>query len=119
SVFFLVALRPLTPWVTTLMLAFSLLFSYVPCLLFGLPLIRFLEKRRSLTVMRLAIGGALIGAVVFCVFGFVLSGLLESSNGSFSGIRQLVSGALLGLLVAALFGVIAGLPLFAPTATKQ
>jgi len=30
-----------------------------------------------------------------------------------------VSGALLGLLVAALFGVIAGLPLFAPTATKQ
>jgi hypothetical protein len=113
SVFFLFALHPSTVRVTALMLALSLLFSYVPCLLLGLPLIKFLEWRRSLSTMRLAICGALIGAVVFCTFGFVLSGLLDSSVDAASNIRESVAGALLGLSVAILFGAIAGMPLFA------
>jgi len=119
SIFFLVALHPPTVRVTTLMLSLSILFSYVPCSLFGLPLIKFLEKRHSLSTMRLAICGALIGALVFCVFGFVLSSLLGSPNSAVSGIRELVSGALLGFMVTALFGVIAGFPLFVPSTIEQ
>ena len=119
SVLFFIALHPQTVRVTVLMLVLSILFSYVPCLLLGLPLIKVLEKRRSLSIVRLAVGGALIGAVVFCIFGFVLSGLLGSVNNAVSGVRELLSGAVLGLLVAALFGVIAGFPLFVPNTTEQ
>lgn len=112
SIFFVFALHPLSVRVTGLMLLFSVPFSYVPCILFGLPLMKFLDKRRSLSTTNLTVGGALIGAIVFYIFGLLFSDLLESPRSLIPGIPESVSGALLGSSVAILFGLVAGLPLF-------
>ena len=111
SALFLFVLRPPTARVATLMLIVSTLFSYLPCLLLGLPLMKFLERRQSLTTVALTVGAAPIGAGVFYIFGLVFSALLGSPRSILPGVRELVSGALLGGFVAASFGLIAGFPL--------
>ncbi len=111
SILLLIALHPPTVRSTAFMLVLSILFSYVPCFLFGFPLIRFLDKRQFLSTFTLTVGGALIGAIVFYVFGLFFSNLLGSPRSIIPGLRELVSGALLGSLVAISFGIIAGFPL--------
>jgi hypothetical protein len=114
SIFFLIALHPETVRVVVFMLVISISFSYVPCFVLGLPLLKFLDKRQSVSTITLTVGGALIGAAVFYVFGLLLSELLGSPRRIIPGMRELVSGALLGSLVAISFGLIAGFPLLRP-----
>lgn len=119
SLFFLVALHPSSVRLAAFMLVFSVPFSYLPCFLLGLPLMRFLEKRHSLNTLMLTISGALLGIIVFYIFGFVLSGVLSSSKGIVPGVGELGWGAALGALVAISFGLIAGFPLFKSGAAAQ
>jgi len=94
------------------MLVFSIPLAYIPCFLLGAPYISFLKRKKALSTFNLSLGGVLIGAVVFYVFGLIFSGTLGSPRGVLPSFHELFSGAVLGLLVALLFGVIAGLPFF-------
>lgn len=93
-------------------LIFSIPFSYLPCLLLGIPLARYLEKRNSLSVVTVTLCGAIFGALVFYGLGFVISTVLGSKENSVPILRQLASGALFGVSVALPFSLISGFPLW-------
>lgn len=95
-----------------LVLIIALSVSYLSCFLFGAPLIFILRRNRKLNTVYLSIGGAVLGAVVFYVFGFGFSALLNSSRNLVPSVGELFYGAVLGVLVALPFGLIAGYPLF-------
>jgi len=52
-----------------------------------------------------------LGAVVFYVFGFGFSALMDSSKSMVPSFSELMYGAALGILVALPFGLIAGYPI--------
>lgn len=94
-----------------LILIFSIPVSYLSCLLFGLPLISFLKKFEKLTILNISISGAILGSIVFYLFGFVFSYFLGSTPSTIlPSISELFFGAILGVSVAFPFGVIAGFP---------
>lgn len=111
SVLFLIAFHLSDLRQAAFLLGFSLLFSYLPSLLFGIPLMVFLQNRNLLSVVSMVVCGSLLGAIAFYIFGFVFSMLLGSSKGIIPELREVVSGAMLGALVAILFSLIAGFPL--------
>ena len=94
-----------------LVLLFSLPISYLSCLLLGYPLVKFLRKRKALSIINVIIGGALLGAAVYYLFGYGFSAFLGSSMKSVSQIKILMWGCILGTMVALPFSLIAGLPL--------
>lgn len=91
---------------------FSVPFSYVPCFLFCVSVMRILRARGMLSVTNVALCEAVLGAAVFYLFRFVLSAMLGSTAGVIPAVSELVWGVLLGLSVALPFGLIAGFPLF-------
>jgi hypothetical protein len=93
-------------------LLISVPFSYVPCFLFCVSVMRILRARGMLTVTSIALCGVVLGAAVFYMFRFFLSAMLGSSADLVPGVSELVWGALLGLSVALPFGLIAGFPFF-------
>lgn len=102
-----------------LVLLFALSVSYLSCFLLGAPLISYLRRHRVLNTIYLSIGGAILGAVVFYVFGFGFSALLDSSRSLMPSAGELFYGAMLGVLVALPFGVIAGYPLVGATKDSE
>lgn len=100
-----------------LVLLFSLSVSYLSCLLLGFPLVKFLRKRNSLSLVNVVVGGVLLGMLVYYVFGYGFTALLDSSMESVSLIQVLAWGAALGALVALPFSLIAGFPLTHPKKT--
>jgi hypothetical protein len=92
------------PWI----LGCSVPFSYAGTLLFGIPLIRFLERKGHLNLQFLVSGGALAGTVVFYIFSVTLGLLLSSHLLAFSAYAAFF-GAILGLCVSLAFGLIAGI----------
>jgi uncharacterized BrkB/YihY/UPF0761 family membrane protein len=115
ALYFLVVLYPTSSGDTgrnyvVLMLLIALSVSYLSCFLLGAPLISFLKRKRHLNTIYLSIGGAVLGAVVFYIFGFGFSALLDSSRSMVPSFSELVYGAALGVLVALPFGLIAGYP---------
>lgn len=112
SVFFLFALHLSEPKLAIFVLLFSITFSYLPCLLLGIPLIKLLEKRNSLSVVNMTLCGTLSGVITFYILGFVISWMLGSSKSITPELGELVSGALLGASIAISFSLIAGFPLF-------
>lgn len=112
SAFFVFAFHLTDLRLATFVLLFSITFSYVPCLLFGVPLIKFLEKRGSLNIVNMTMWGSFLGMITFYFFGFIISSILGSPKNDISALKGLVSGALLGIAVALPFSFIAGFPLF-------
>lgn len=112
SVFFLFAFHLSDPRQAAFVLLFSIVFGYLPCLLLGVPLIRFLERRNSLNVVNITLCGSLLGIVTFYIFGFVVSVVLGSPKSVIPELREVLSGATLGASVAMPFSLIAGFPLF-------
>lgn len=112
SVFFLFALHLTDPRLAAFVLLFSISFSYLPCFLLGRPIVKFLERRNSLSVMSMTLCGALFGTVIFYIFGFVIAAVLGSPKGIVPTFGEMVSGALLGISVALPFSLISGFPLF-------
>lgn len=111
SIFFLFAFHLTGPRWSAFVLLFSLSFSYLPCWVLGAPLIRFLQKRESLSTVNISLCGALFGIVVFYVFGFVISAVLGSSKSIIPSLGELIFGALLGISVALPFSLISGFPI--------
>lgn len=93
-----------------LMLLYSILFSYIPSLLFGIPLVSWLKKKHRLNLVNVVMYGAVTGIMVFYAFRFVLAAMLDSSASLVPGISDLIWGALLGVFVALPFSLIAGIP---------
>ena len=94
-----------------LVLIFSIPVSYLSCILFGLPLVSFLRKKEKLTIVNISVGGAILGSIVFYLFGFVFSYFLDSTPLSIlPNLSDLIFGAILGVSVALPFSVIAGFP---------
>ena len=94
-----------------LIFAIAISVSYVSCFLLGAPLISFLKRKQHLNLVYLSVGGAVMGAVVFYLFGFGLAATLDSSRTVMPYLFELTWGAALGMLVALPFGLIAGYPL--------
>lgn len=88
----------------------ALLVSYIACFIFGALIIRFLKRKKVLNVLYLTMSGALVGGVVFYLFGFLMAFLLDSSNVFM--IRKVLSGGAFGFSAALVFGLIAGYPVF-------
>lgn len=95
-----------------LALMFSIPISYFSCFVFGFPIISYLKKKQRLNIINIVLSGALLGAIVFYIFGFGFSALLDSYRHPLPNLVELVSGAVLGISVALPFGLIAGLPFF-------
>lgn len=112
SLFFLISLQLSGHKIIILMLLFSLPFSYLPCLLFGIPLLSILKKKNKLNMVNFFICGALLGTIVFYTFGFVFSSFLDSTKNLIPGLTELFTGAALGASVAIAFCLIAGIPFF-------
>ena len=112
SLFFVFSLHLSDFKIVALVLVFSLSFSYLPCILFGIPAVKFLEKRNSLSVVNMSLFGTLLGMVVFYIFGFVISMMLGSPKNIVPTFGDMMSGALLGISVALPFSLISGFPLF-------
>jgi purine-cytosine permease-like protein len=93
-------------------LIISLSVSYIAFVVFGLPLLALLKRKRKLNIAYVSVGGAILGMIVFYLFGFVLAALLESSRDISPNLNELIAGAALGVLVALPFSLIAGYPLF-------
>lgn len=74
------------------LLFFSISFSYLPCLLFGVPLVVFLRNRDLLSIAMMFLCGSLLGVVMFCVFGFFFSMLLGSFKDVIPELREVVVG---------------------------
>jgi len=110
SLFFLTAFHLSDRAMIMKTLIFSIPFSYVPCFLFGIPLVSYLKKKQRLNAVNVVTSGAVLGTVVFYVFGIVFSVFLGSSKNVIPELAELVSGAILGVLVALPFSLIAGLP---------
>jgi hypothetical protein len=91
----------------TALMAFPV--SYLASVLFGWPLIGFLERKRRLYASNLLIGGAVFGAATFYLFGFGLAALLESTKLIAPSLGELLFGAVLGLLLALSYCLIAGI----------
>ena len=91
-------------------LIFSLPFSYLACLAFGVPGIALLKRVRRCDVVTITIMGAILGMMVFYVFGFYFAWLLGSSTDVIPTLSELGFGAQLGVLVAFPFSLIAGYP---------
>lgn len=119
SLFFVFALHLTNARLAAFVLVFSLSFSYLPCVLFGIPAIKFLERRDSLSVVNMSLFGALLGMVAFYIFGFVISMLLGSPKNIVPTFGEILSGALLGISVALPFSLISGFPLFASRKNRQ
>lgn len=96
----------------TIAIFFSLAFSYVPCILFGFPLIAILSRINALTTSTMALSGGFLGAIVYCSFLVFLSQILSSSRNFLPSIGGLFFGGILGASVALAFSLIAGFPLF-------
>lgn len=111
SLFLVIALRLTDPKLAAFVRVFSLSFSYLPCILFGIPAIRFLKKRGALSVVSISRLGILLGVVAFYIFGYVIAMALGSPRNIVPSFGELVSGALLGVSVALPFSLIAGFPL--------
>ncbi|WP_158014516.1 hypothetical protein [Ralstonia solanacearum] len=112
SIFMLFALQLTDPKIAVFVLLFSFSFSYLPCLLLGIPLVRFLEGRNALNVINMTLSGVLAGVLVFYGFGFAISVVLGSTKSIVPTLGELVSGALLGFSVALPFSLISGFPLW-------
>lgn len=112
SVIFAIALHLSDMRLLWLTLLFSIPFSYVPALVFGIPYISFLKRKNRLNVINLLLSGAFAGGLVFYLFGITISEMLDSPRSMLPTVRELLSGAALGFLVALSFGVIAGIPFY-------
>ena len=94
-----------------LIFAIALSVSYLSCFLLGAPLILFLKNKRHLNLIYITIGGAMLGGVVFYIFGIVLAMTLNTPRTMVPYLFELIWGAALGILVALPFGLISGYPL--------
>jgi len=94
-----------------LILLFSLPVSYLSCFVFGWSLFKYLKKKQRLSVLSFVFYGALLGAVIFYIFGFGFSAFLDSSKSIAPSLKELLFGAFFGIIVAAPFSLIAGIPL--------
>lgn len=115
SIFFLVSLGMSERNTIVMTLLFTLSFSYLSCLIIGVPLVAILKKKQCLNVVNIVISGAIIGSFVFYLFGFVFVAFLDSSKGLIPIPTELLWGALIGVLVAYPFSLIAGFPFWART----
>lgn len=110
SIYFLMMMEFASKSVIVMMLIYSILFSYVPSLLFGIPFISWLQKKHCLSLVNVVIFGAVAGMIVFYVFRFVFAAMLDSSVSLVPGFSDLIWGALLGVFVSLPFSLIAGIP---------
>ena len=94
-----------------LVLLFSLPISYLSCLLFGFPLIAFLRRKDFLNLINVVACGAVMGMLIYCLFGYGFSAFLDSYVSNVSLVKVLLWGAILGVMVALPFSLIAGIPL--------
>ena len=111
SLFFIIAFQLSDKNVILITLLFSIPFSYLSCLIFGIPIMYFFKKRGCLNTVSISLSGALLGMLVFYLFGFVFSSTLGSSRILLPTLSELIGGSLLGLLVALTFCLIAGIPI--------
>lgn len=112
SIIVVFAFRITSGSAATFALFFSLIFSYLPCLIFGAPLIRVLKIYNALTVPFMVLFGGALGAIVYYGFGILLSELFSSPRSLLPNFKELCWGGLLGSSVALAFSLIAGFPLF-------
>lgn len=89
----------------------SLPISYLSCLLFGIPLLKFLRSRGALSAISVVVIGSLLGIVVNYLCGHLLGALLDSSAAAALSIHVVKWGVIFGGMVAIPFALIAGLPL--------
>jgi len=85
----------------------SVAVGYVALFIIGLPLVYWLKSINRLTLLNLAIGGAIGGIVVINIFGVML-GLLLSSTSSFN-LVTILWGSVLGASVSLTYGAISGI----------
>ncbi|WP_308366717.1 MULTISPECIES: hypothetical protein [unclassified Microbulbifer] len=111
TIYFLGFMEPVGKNVILMLLVYSICFSYLPTLLLGLPLVSYLRKVHRLNLVNVVAIGAAGGMIVFYVFGFVFSAMLDSSKSVTPAISELIWGAILGMSVAIPFSLIAGIPL--------
>lgn len=111
SLFFIIAFGLTNRSTVVAILVFAIPFSYISCLVFGIPLMSFYRKKNCLNMINMSISGAILGVLVFLIFGFVFSTFLGSLKEIVPALSELISGALLGLLVTIPFCIIAGIPL--------
>lgn len=111
SIFILIWLRQSNFRIIIFSLIFSILFSYIPSIIFGIPLVKFLERKNLLNAALFSLCGAFFGIVVFFIFGFVISRVLGSQNATAPMLGELIGGAFFGVSVAFPLSLIAGFPL--------
>lgn len=91
----------------------SVVFCHLPSLLFGLPLVLYLESRKKLYMSNLILPGACVGILVFHLFlAYVVDfygGADHTYTYRFSWFSWLAGGGL-GIVITILFSVIAGYP---------
>lgn len=85
----------------------SVAVGYIALFIIGLPLVYWLKSIDRLTLLNLAIGGAIGGIIVISIFGVML-GLLLSSTLSFNLVTVLW-GSVLGASVSLTYGAISGI----------
>ncbi len=114
SIFLLLVFRVADIRLAAFFLLFSIPFSYLPCLLLGIPLTRCLGRRKSLTVITVTLCGMLFGVLVYYGAGFAIATVLGSQKYFVPTLMDWAPGALFGFLVALPFSLISGFPLSSP-----
>lgn len=111
AIFFIIAFKSTHINTILLTLLFAIPFSYISCIIFGMTLLSYFRKKECLNAINISLSGAVLGALVFYIFGFAFAAFLGSSKDMIPTLSELIGGALLGLLVAIPFCIIAGIPL--------
>lgn len=96
--------------VTITLASFSLFVSYAAFLLLAPPFLRWLSSRGRMTVLNVAVGGCILGAIAYYLFihGFAL---LLGYWPPAAQMRAVAWGALFGLVTALAFVLVAGVPM--------
>ncbi|PHR56833.1 MAG: hypothetical protein COA43_13330 [Robiginitomaculum sp.] len=102
-----------------LILVMTLFVSYLWSVLFGLPYISVLKKKKCLNSIYVVIGGGVLGALAYYITEYGIAALLDSPISGIEHVDSIKWGAFLGVSVALPFSLIAGLPFLYQKKTKK
>lgn len=95
----------------SMVILFTLILSYLACLVIGRGAIRFLNRRNMLTLPFVVLVGCCGGILVWYFFGYLIGFILSSERSLIPSIVDILWGAVLGVSIALPFAIIAGFPI--------
>ncbi len=90
-----------------IILLFALITSYLGTLVFGVPMVKLLQRFNFLNLPTLVFAGTLLGILLFYVGVFSLT-LLLNSKSDFNT-YTIIGGAISGFIVSLTFGLMSGI----------